>query len=241
MPLLVIPSVDLMSGKVARLLRGDPKHAWFYEHFGNPVAVAKRWESEGAQLIHIVDLDAALRRGDNMMVIAEIIRALNVPVQVGGGIRSITRARQIIDLGARRIVIGSMAFRDPEAFMALLGEMGSDRIVVALDHLEGVVMIDGWREGAGISLRDAAERFVSLGVRFLLVTSVQRDGSLAGPDLENLSKILDLGANIIASGGVRNLEDLVSLRDLGLYGVIVGRALYEGRLSLRESLKVTSK
>lgn len=239
--MLVIPSVDLMGGRVARLLRGDPKHAWFYEHFGNPMAIAKRWESEGAQIIHIVDLDAALGRGDNTRVISELIRAISVPVQVGGGIRSIARARQIIGLGARRIVIGSMAFRDPESFRALLGEMGSDRIVVALDHLEGVVMIDGWREGAGISLRDAAERFVNLGVSFLLVTSVQRDGSLTGPDIENLSKILDLGANVIASGGVRNLEDVISLRDLGLYGVIVGRALYEGCLSLREALKAASK
>lgn len=239
--LLVIPSIDLLSGKVARLLRGDPEYAKFYEHLGDPVAVARMWESEGAQLIHIVDLDAALDRGDNTRIIGEIIRALNVPVQVGGGLRSIQRARQVISLGARRIVIGSMAFKNPSAFETLLEEVGSDRIVVALDHLGGTVMVDGWREGTGMSLREAAKRFVEMGVRFFLVTSVQRDGTLAGPDIESLSRILDLGANIIASGGIRGLDDIISLRDLGLYGVIVGRALYEGHISLKEALKVTSK
>ncbi|MEM1514616.1 MAG: 1-(5-phosphoribosyl)-5-[(5-phosphoribosylamino)methylideneamino]imidazole-4-carboxamide isomerase [Thermoproteota archaeon] len=239
--MLVIPSVDLFCGKVARLLRGDPKYARFYEHLGNPVAVAKIWESEGVNLIHIVDLDAALGKEDNIRIISEIIRALNVPVQVGGGIRSVQKARQIINLGARRIVIGSMAFKDPRALETLLEEVGSDRIVIALDHLGGVVMIDGWREGTGMDLKESMKRFINIGARFFLVTSVQRDGTLAGPDIENLSRILDLGANIIASGGIRSLDDIISLRDLGLYGVIIGRALYEGRISLKEALKVTSK
>lgn len=239
--LLIIPSIDLMGGKVVRLLRGDPRHAWLYEQLGSPVAVAKMWESEGAQLIHIVDLDAALGRGDNIEVIGEIIRSLNIPVQVGGGIRSSWRARQLIGLGSKRIVIGSLAFKDPRAFKVLLEEMGSDRIVVALDHMEGTVVINGWREGTGMSLREAAKGFIKMGVKFLLVTSVQRDGSLSGPDIENLFRILDLDANIIASGGIRSLDDIMALRDLGIYGVIVGRALYEGRLSLKEALKVASE
>jgi len=238
--LLIIPSIDLIGGRVARLLKGDPKYAWFYDNLGNPVTIAKMWESEGAQLIHIVDLDSALGRGDNINVIGDIIRALNIPVQVGGGIRSVWRARQLINLGASRIVIGSLAFKSPETFEAILRELGHDRIVVALDHLDGRVMIDGWREGAGIDLRGAAEKFVNMGVRFLLVTSIQRDGTLIGPDINNLSKLLHLNANIIASGGVRDLEDLVALKSLGLYGVIVGRALYEGHFSLKEALKIVS-
>lgn len=239
--MLVIPSVDLMEGKVARLLRGDPGKARFYEHMGDPVTVAKMWESEGAQLIHVVDLDAALGRGDNIELVGRIIRALNIPVQVGGGIRSIQRARQLINLGAKRIVIGSMAFKNTNTLKTLLEELGPDRIVVALDHLNGIVMIDGWREGTGVSLREAARRLIDMGIRFLLVTSVQRDGSLAGPDIENLSRILDLRANIIASGGVRNLDDILSLSSLGLYGVIVGRALYEGCIDLKKALRAASK
>lgn len=239
--MLVIPSVDLMEGRVVRLLRGDPKHARFYERLGNPVNVAKMWESEGAQLIHIVDLDAAFGRGDNINAIGDIIRALNIPAQVGGGIRSIQRARQLINLGASRVVVGSMAFKSPETFKTLLEDLGSNRIVVALDHLEGRVMIDGWRERTSMGLREAAKRFVDMGIKFFLVTSIQRDGSLAGPDIEGLSELIDLGANIIASGGVRSLEDLVVLKNTGVYGVIVGRALYEGYFSLKEALKVASK
>lgn len=239
--MLVIPSIDLMGGRVVRLIRGDPARARFYDHVGDPLAVARMWESMGAPLIHVVDLDAALGRGDNMEVISGVICGVNIPVQVGGGIRSIERARRLIDMGAERIVIGSLAFRDPEMLRALLSEIGPGRIAVALDHLRGVVMIDGWRSETGIRLREAAEIFVEMGARYLLVTSIQSDGTLTGPDLESIREILGLGANIIASGGIRCLDDIIALKELGIYGVIVGRALYEGRIDLREALKIASK
>lgn len=239
--MLVIPSIDLLEGKVVRLTRGDPSRAKFYDHVGDPVTVAKMWESMGAPLIHVVDLDAALRRGDNVQIIGEIIREVNVPIQVGGGIRSVERARQLIEIGARRIIIGSLAFKKPEVFKALLDYMGPDRIIVALDHSMGMVMIDGWREGTGMMLRRAAELFVEMGASYLLVTSIQSDGALTGPDIENLRSILDLGANIIASGGVRCLDDIIALRELRVYGVIVGKALYDGRIDLKEALKIASE
>lgn len=229
-----------MGGKVVRLVRGDPERTLSYERLSDPVTVAKMWESEGAKMVHLVDLDAALGRGDNTKVIGEIIKALKIPVQVGGGIRSIERARQLIGLGASRISIGSMAFKSPNTFMALLKELGPDRIIVALDHLDGIVVVDGWRERTGMTLREAAEMFVKMGVKFLLVTSVRHDGSLEGPDIENLSRILDLGANVIASGGVRSIEDILALKRLGVYGVIIGRALYEGWINLKKALRVAS-
>ncbi|MEM2189649.1 MAG: 1-(5-phosphoribosyl)-5-[(5-phosphoribosylamino)methylideneamino]imidazole-4-carboxamide isomerase [Nitrososphaerota archaeon] len=236
--MLVIPSIDLMDGKVVRLLRGDPRQARFYDNIGDPVTIAKTWESMGAQLIHVVDLDAALGRGDNVRIMREIIGAVKIPIQVGGGIRSIERARQLISLGAGRIVIGSLAFKDVNALEALLDEVGPERIVVALDHSMGIVMIDGWREDTGMRLREAAKMFIDMGVSFLLITSIQRDGSLTGPDIENLRKVLDLNARVMASGGIRCLEDIMALKELGVYGVIVGRALYEGRLDLREALRI---
>lgn len=239
--MLVIPSIDLMEGKVVRLIGGDPRHAKFYDHIGDPIAVARMWESMGASLIHVVDLDAAFGRGDNVRIISEMVREVNVPLQVGGGIRSIERARQLVGLGASRIIIGSMAFRDLETFKTLLREMGPERIVVALDHSMGMVMIDGWREGTGMELRRAAKMFIDMGVSFFLVTSIRSDGALTGPDIENLRKILDLNANIIASGGIRCLNDIAVLKDLGLYGVIIGRALYEGHIDLKEALKIASK
>ncbi|MEM3815831.1 MAG: 1-(5-phosphoribosyl)-5-[(5-phosphoribosylamino)methylideneamino]imidazole-4-carboxamide isomerase [Candidatus Bathyarchaeia archaeon] len=239
--MLIMPAVDLMSGKVVRLLIGDPRSAKYYEHFGEPVSVAKRWESEGASWVHIVDLDAALGIGDNISVISSIIQSLRIQAQVGGGIRSLERARRLIATGAARIVIGSLAFKNPGAIEMLLNEFGDDRIAVALDHLNGMIRVGGWRESTSFRLREAAKFFTDMGVKFFLVTSIQRDGVMSGPDIENLFQVLDLGANIIASGGVRSLDDIAALRDIGVYGVIVGRALYEGLFSLSEALKVALK
>lgn len=239
--MLVIPAIDLMNGKVVRLLKGDPRNVKYYEHFGEPIEAAKRWESEGARWVHIVDLDAALGTGDNISVIGSIIRSLKIQVQVGGGIRSLEKARQLIAAGAARIVVGSLAFKSPNALKVLLDEFGEDRIAVALDHLNGVVKVGGWREPTRFGLREAAKFFTDIGVKFFLVTSIQRDGAMNGPDTENLSQVLDIGANVMASGGVGSLDDIAVLRDLGVYGVIVGRALYEGRFSLSEALKVALK
>jgi len=239
--LLVIPAIDLMNGKVVRLLRGDPKSARSYAHMGDPVDFARMWEAEGARMIHIVDLDAALGLGENINVIGEIIRSTKVQIQVGGGIRSVERAGQLINAGASRIVLGSLAFRSMESVRAILEMFGDERVVVALDHLNGRVMIDGWREPTKMVLREAAKTFSEMGVKFFLVTSIERDGMMAGPDIKSLSSILDLNINIIASGGVSSLYDIETLRDLGVYGVILGRALYEGSISLREALKAAKK
>ncbi|MEM2820473.1 MAG: HisA/HisF-related TIM barrel protein, partial [Candidatus Bathyarchaeia archaeon] len=166
-------------------------------------------------------------------------RSVGIPVQVGGGIRSIERARQIIDAGAARIVLGSLAFRSVESLKSLLEEFGSERVAVALDHLDGRVMINGWRQLAHKTLREAAEFFTSVGVKYFLITSIEHDGMLTGPDVENLSKIMDLDVKVIASGGIRSLNDITLLRDIGVYGVIIGRALYEGILTFREALKAS--
>lgn len=239
--MLVIPSIDIMNGEVVRLLRGDLKQVKSYAHLGDPITIARRWESEGAKLIHVVDLDAALGLGENINVIGAIARSIRTPIQVGGGIRSIERAHQLINAGVTRIVLGSLAFRSVESLRVLLEEFSDERIIVALDHLDGVVMIDGWRKSANITLREATQFFKSLGVRYFLVTSIQRDGMMVGPDVENLSKIVDLGVNVIASGGIRSLNDIFTLRDLGVYGVIIGRALYEGSFTLKEALNIAEE
>ena len=237
----MIPSIDIMNGEVVRLLRGDLKQVKSYAHLGDPITIARRWESEGAKLIHVVDLDAALGLGENINVIGAIARSIRTPIQVGGGIRSIERAHQLINAGVTRIVLGSLAFRSVESLRVLLEEFSDERIIVALDHLDGVVMIDGWRRSANVTLREATQFFKSLGVRYFLVTSIQRDGMMVGPDVENLSKIVDLGVNVIASGGIRSLNDIFTLRDLGVYGVIIGRALYEGSFTLKEALNIAEE
>jgi phosphoribosylformimino-5-aminoimidazole carboxamide ribotide isomerase len=233
----VIPAVDIMDGKVVRLLKGSPNLVKSYDYLGDPLSIAKRWESEGAPAIHIVDLDAAFGIGENTELIIRIIQSIDAPVQVGGGIRSIERACRLIEAGAEKVILGSLAFRNVEAVKSLLGMFGCGRIIIALDHLNGEIVVNGWRTQTGVTLEEAAQKFSSIGIKFFLVTSTQHDGMISGPDVRNLPRILNLGINVIASGGIRNLNDIMTLKKLGVYSIIVGRALYEGLFSLREALK----
>ncbi|MEM1546435.1 MAG: 1-(5-phosphoribosyl)-5-[(5-phosphoribosylamino)methylideneamino]imidazole-4-carboxamide isomerase [Candidatus Methanomethylicia archaeon] len=233
----VIPAIDIMNGRVVRLIKGDPGKIKSYEYLGDPLSLAKRWRLEGASLIHVVDIDAALGRGENIGIIEEIVKSIKIPIQVGGGVRSIDKAIHLLDMGIERIVLGSLAFRSPNTVSQLLNDFGWRRIAVALDHLDGEVMINGWRTSTHKTLKEAIQKFLTIGVRFFLITSIQHDGMMNGPDIKNLSEILNLNANIIVSGGVRNLDDIIALKNLNIYGVIIGRALYEGLLSLREALK----
>ncbi len=238
MLLYVIPAIDIMGGKVVRLLRGSPNSVKSYEFLGDPLLIAKRWKSEGAPAIHIVDLDAALGVGENTELINRIIQSVDIPFQVGGGIKNMEHACQLIEAGAEKVILGSLAFRNLEAIKSLLRKFGSNRVIIALDHLNGEVVVDGWKTRTGMMLEEAARRFSSIGIKFFLVTSTQHDGMMGGTDVRSLLKVLNLGVNVIASGGIRSLDDIVTLKGLGVYGVIVGRALYEGLFSLREALKV---
>ena len=233
----VIPAVDIMKGKVVRLLRGDPRQITFYEYLGDPIHLAMRWEAEGARLIHVIDLDAALGAGENLEIIKLILKSVNVPLQVGGGIRNLNLARRILSLGVRRVILGSLAFSNPSAVETLVNEFGEERVVVALDHKGGTVMVRGWKTSAGISVEAAAENFRKKGARIFLVTAVDRDGTLLGPDVKVLSSLCRRGYRIIAAGGIRSIDDLLELKRLGVWGVVVGKALYEGRFSLSEALK----
>ncbi|MEM2911140.1 MAG: 1-(5-phosphoribosyl)-5-[(5-phosphoribosylamino)methylideneamino]imidazole-4-carboxamide isomerase [Candidatus Bathyarchaeia archaeon] len=234
----IIPAVDLMNGKVVRLFKGDPKTAKAYDYLGKPIAIAKKWEGEGADALHIVDLDAAFGRGDNFATILKIVKAVNLPVQVGGGIRSLERAEALLALGVDYIVLGTLAFSKPEALEKLRKKFG-DRVIVALDHANGKVMVDGWKESAGIRVKEALEKFLALHVKTFLLTSIVRDGTLKGVDSEVLSQACAYkDARIIAAGGVGGLEDLTVLKRIGVYGVVIGKALYEGSFALKEALKV---
>jgi phosphoribosylformimino-5-aminoimidazole carboxamide ribotide isomerase len=234
-----IPAIDLMNGKVVRLTRGDPKTAKFYDTLGSPVETALKWKSEGAERLHIIDLDAAFDKGDNIPIIAEISKATKLPIQVGGGIRKVETAEKLLTNGITHVILGALAFSDPEAIVRIQDEFGPETIIVALDNKEGKIMVEGWKKSTTFSVAEALEKFSKLKVGTFLITSITQDGTLSGPDLETLSEACRYpNANIIAAGGISTLNDLTALRRVGVEGAVIGKALYEGRFTLKEAIKI---
>jgi len=233
--MMVIPAVDIMGGKVVRLTRGDPGTKKDYDRIGDPVSVTRLWEELGAEWVHVIDLDAALGRGKNTVTIMEILKETEAPCQVGGGIRSVDAAMRMLEAGVGRIILGSMAIRSPETVETLIREYGSERIVVSLDHEEGEILINGWETGSGLDLERAMTKFKDLDVHRFLVTGVDRDGTLSGPDVEVFKKMAGK-ARVIAAGGIGSLRDILQLRETGVEATVVGRALYEGRFTLPQAI-----
>lgn len=234
----LIPAVDLMNGKIVRLTHGDPKTAKVYDQFGGPVETAKKWQADGAGKIHIIDLDAALGTGGNLSVISEIVENIDLPIQVGGGIRKVEAAEKLLKLGVSQVILGALAFSQPKAVTQIQREFGAESVIVALDNKDGKIMVAGWKTATGMGMKEALEKFAALGVKAFLVTSITRDGTLSGPDLDTLRKACQYaGVAIIAAGGIGGLEDLRALKRAGVAGAVIGKALYEGRFTLKEALE----
>lgn len=233
--MMVIPAIDVMDGKVVRLTKGNQEVKTYYEGLGSPLDVALLWRDQGAEFLHVIDLDGALGRGENRKLVRSILDHLEIPVQIGGGIRSIGSARELLDTGVDRIILGSMAVRSPEGVSRLREEYGEDRIVVALDHRKGEVLKRGWEGYADRSIEDALSEFINLGFKWFLITDAERDGTMEGPDIDTYSKVSGR-ASIIAAGGVGSLGDLISLESAGAKATVVGKALYEGLFTLREAI-----
>ena len=236
--LQLIPAIDLMNGKIVRLSRGDPKTAKVYEQFGGSVETARKWKEEGARKLHIIDLDAAFGTGDNLSVIAEIAESVELPIQVGGGIRTIETAQKLLTMGINQVILGALAFSDPKAITQIQQEFGTETVIVALDNSNGKIMVEGWKTATMLGVREALEKFTMLGVKTFLITSITKDGTLSGPDVGTLSEVCRFpNVEIIAAGGIGSLNDLVALKRVGVEGVVIGKALYEGRFTLKEALK----
>jgi phosphoribosylformimino-5-aminoimidazole carboxamide ribotide isomerase len=231
----IIPAVDLLDGKVVRLVKGDPSNRIVYSK--DPIQTAKKWEQEGADALHIVDLDATLTRGSNASIVKKIAEQTNIPVQVAGGIRSIDLAEQVLK-NVDGVVLGTLAYKDPASVEKLVKEFGADKIVIAIDQMEGKVMIDGWRRSSGMNMLDAIEKFKQIGVKYFLLTSIDRDGMLSGPDIDALNQACSKNVSIIASGGISKSEDIRKVKQTGAYGVILGRALYDGRVDINRAKEI---
>lgn len=229
--MIVIPAIDLRGGRAVRLRRGDPSEETAYDE--DPVALAQRFQEEGARRLHVIDLDAALGEGDNRSTIRDICRSVVVPVQVGGGIRSMDAMRAVSEDGAARAILGTAAAADV-SFVARIVEEFAERVVVAVDVRGGHVMTNGWRE-EGPELEPTLASLDAAGTPRFLVTAIARDGTLEGPDLTLYRQVLSLTERpVIASGGVRNADDVWALRDVGCEAVVTGKALYERTLKLSQ-------
>jgi phosphoribosylformimino-5-aminoimidazole carboxamide ribotide isomerase len=239
----VYPAIDLRAGRVVRLVEGDFAQETSYSD--DPVAVAVGFAAAGARWIHIVDLDAA-RTGERREsgLIAAIARAVgrDVRCQVGGGIRDLEDARILMEAGVRRLVVGTAALRSPAFAKRLVAEFGAAHVAVAIDVREGVARGEGWRSsGEGYDPDQALGSLATAGVTTFVVTAIDRDGRLEGPDLELLRRLIGLGrGNVVASGGVSSLDELRAVRQIGCTGAIVGKAIYEGRLDLGEAIRAMS-
>ena len=232
----LFPAIDIRHGRVVRLSQGEATRQTVYGD--DPVATAEGFRELGARWIHVVDLDRAFGDGENLALVRRIVARLGAcpRVQLGGGLRTTELVREALDQGVSRVVIGTAAAVDPAMVAAAVTLAGPERMAVGIDARDGVVAIRGWTESAALSAEALARRSVANGVRTLVYTDVARDGMLGGPDLDGARRLQTLGAEVIASGGVAGLQDIVAVRDAGLAGAIVGRALYEGRLDLAAAL-----
>ena len=235
----LVPAIDLMSGKIVRLSRGEARTAKTYEkQFGTPLEAARRWRDEGAGKLHIIDLDAAFGIGDNRAVIAEVAKNIALPIQVGGGIRSYEIAEKILQTGVTQVILGALAFSDPSAITKIQKKFGDESVIVALDNKDGQIMVEGWQTKTAMTVDDALDKYTALGVRRFLITSIAQDGMLTGPDLQTLSSaVLFPNAKIIAAGGIGTIGDLVALKEIGVEGAVIGKALYEERFTLKEAIE----
>ena len=236
--MIIFPAIDLRDGKCVRLLRGDFAKETVYS--SNPEDVALRWVREGAEYLHVVDLDGALAgKPQNTEVIKKILSSVQIPIEVGGGIRTLETIENTLELGVKRVILGSVAVQN-RSLVKEACQRYRDCIVVGIDAKDGITVIDGWGVSGGIPAVELAKELASFGLKTIIYTDISRDGTLSGVNIEATSKLaIESGVDIIASGGVKSLEDIHALKKRevdGIVGVIAGKSIYEGTLSLSEAI-----
>ncbi|MCH7841580.1 MAG: 1-(5-phosphoribosyl)-5-[(5-phosphoribosylamino)methylideneamino]imidazole-4-carboxamide isomerase [Chloroflexi bacterium] len=236
----VIPAIDLKDGRCVRLFQGDFDQETVFSD--DPLSMALSWQEQGGHRLHLVDLDGAVQgKPVHLDVISAIVRGLDIPVQVGGGIRDLAAAAAWLEAGVDRVVIGTAAVRDPDMVQEICRKHGSQRVVVSVDAKDGLVALQGWTEATNITVLELAHQMAQIGVVRLLYTDIARDGALTGPDFETNSQLVkETGLAVLASGGVASVEHIKELLPTGVEGVIVGRALYTGAVSLPEAVAVVA-
>lgn len=239
--MIVIPAIDLKDGKCVRLLQGKKDEVTVYSD--DPAEMAKQWVDLGARLLHVVDLDGAFSgEQKNIEKIREIRKAIQIPMQLGGGIRDIARIEQLADIGVDRMILGTSAAKDPD-MVARACEKFEGRVLVGIDAKDGKVAVKGWVEVTELDAIKFAKDMESAGASGIIYTDISRDGMMTGPNIDAMAKMVkSVNINVIASGGVSKLEDIENLMQIkDLWGVITGKALYSGAMDLRSAIELTMR
>lgn len=235
--MIIFPAIDIKDGNCVRLKQGKFDELDVY--FDNPVEVAQKWESKGAEFIHIVDLDGAKDgKSKNYDIIANIAKTVNIPIQVGGGIRSEEAVKNLLDAGVNRVILGTAAVND-EKFLREMAEKYGEKIVVSVDAKDGIVAVDGWINLSTITSEEFVKTLDEIGVKTIVYTDIAKDGMMQGPNFniyKEVSEISDI--DVIASGGVSSIDDVKKLKSMDMYGAIIGKALYIDKIKLEDALEV---
>ena len=240
--MIIFPAIDIRGGKAVRLYKGDFSQETV---FGDPVEMASRWEAAGGQFLHLVDLDGA-RAGKsiNLDVVKKIIEKVNIPVELGGGIRTLENIQQVLAMGVKRVILGSVAAKNPELVKEACIQY-KDRIVVGIDAKDGIVAVDGWEASGNVQAVVLAREMAQAGVERIIYTDISRDGTMEGVNVKSTAELArDSGIKVIASGGVKSIDDIKALLPYakdGIEGVIVGKSIYSGTLDLSEAVRVASE
>jgi phosphoribosylformimino-5-aminoimidazole carboxamide ribotide isomerase len=241
--MIIFPAIDLRAGKAVRLLQGRKEDETVFSD--NPVAVAHTWQDRGAKFLHLVDLDGAFSgHPQNLDVIKEIVSVLNIPVQMGGGIRDLAAIEQMLELGVARVILGTTAISKPQMVEEAVKRFG-DRVIVGIDGKDGMVAIEGWENTVEKTVLELAREMREVGIERIVFTDTRRDGMMKGPNLESTREMaVQSGLKVIASGGVSTLADIKAIKDLeavGVEGVITGKALYTGAIDLAQALALAEE
>lgn len=235
--MIIYPAIDVKDGRCVRLVQGQFSDVTVYSD--NPVEVALRWEKMGAQYLHVVDLDGA-RTGQpqNTAVVSEMAVKIGIPLQLGGGIRSIEMIEILLCKGIQRVILGTSAVKDPNLVKEAV-ESFENNVAIGIDAREGMVAIEGWAKTSEFTAVGFAKKMEEVGAKTIIYTDISKDGTLAGPNLKAMEEMVKaVGIEVIASGGVSKLEDIKNLKDIGVSGAIIGKALYTGDINLEEAIKI---
>ncbi len=234
--MIIYPAIDIIDGKCVRLQQGSYSEVTVFGD--SPVDMARKWESLGAEYLHVVDLDGARSgKSENAEIIKQIAKTLKIPVQIGGGIRNLETIETYLSGGLSRVILGTSAVNNREMLVSALKEY-KDKIAVGIDAKDGKVAIHGWEKTSDFTAVEFAREVESLGTKTIIYTDISRDGMLKGPNLQAMKEMADsVSLNVIASGGVSKLTDIVDLKQTGVSGVIVGKALYTGNVNLKEAIE----